>query len=193
MNKHNSSQNISSRDNLADSSLTGASARSSKDEQEPPRFRILVANEQQTLAVDESRLDAAVRSVLDASNYTSGMISIAVVDDPTIQAINRQFLQHDYPTDVLSFVLEDDDSHLEGELVVSGDTAVENAQDYGWPAGDELMLYVLHGCLHLVGHRDEEPAEQAAMHRAELEQLRRLGITLPRDQSRWLPQASKIL
>ena len=159
-------------------------------DQESPeaKFRILVANEQQALPVDATRLQEAVGSVLNGSSYTSGMISIAVVDDPTIHQINRQFLEHDYPTDVLSFVLEEDGSHLEGELVVSSDTATANAQEYGWPATDELLLYILHGCLHLVGYRDKEPAEKVAMHSAELEQLRKLGVALPSDPSRWLPQ-----
>ncbi|MCG8451009.1 MAG: rRNA maturation RNase YbeY [Pirellulales bacterium] len=160
-------------------------------EQEPPEspFRILVANEQSALAVDGQRLQSAVHSVLESSSYTSGMISIAVVDDPTIQGLNRQFLEHDYPTDVLSFVLEDRCPHLEGELVVSTDTAARNAEQYGWPAADELLLYVIHGCLHLVGYRDTQPAEKANMLAAELAQLRKLAVTLPADPSRWLPQS----
>lgn len=164
-----------------------------ESEQEPPEspFRILVANEQSTLTVDEQRLQSAVRSVLDNSSYSTGTISIAVVDDATIHELNRQFLEHDYPTDVLSFVLEDRCPYLEGELVVSTDTAVTNAQEYDWPAEDELLLYVIHGCLHLVGYRDKEPAEKVAMYAAELEHLRKLAIQLPANQSRWQDQTSE--
>ncbi len=153
-------------------------------EPEPPgpSFQILIANEQSTLVVDEAKLVAAVRSVLEQSSYQSAMVSVAVVDDPTIHAINRQYLEHDYPTDVLSFVLEDDGRQLQGELVVSADTAASNAVDYGWSAADELLLYLVHGSLHLVGHRDKEPAEIAAMRQAEAAHLKQLGIVMPDPQ-----------
>jgi probable rRNA maturation factor len=149
-------------------------------EPEPPgpSFQILIANEQSTLVVDEAKLVAAVQSVLADSSYQSAMVSVAVVDDPTIHAINRQYLQHDYPTDVLSFVLEDDGRQLQGELVVSADTAARNAVDYGWSAADELLLYLVHGTLHLVGHRDKEPAEIAAMRGAETAHMLQLGVSM---------------
>ena len=152
-------------------------------EGEPPEpgLRILIANEQSTLDVDESQLQAAVRAVF----RDSGTVSIAVVDDPAIHEINRQYLQHDYPTDVLSFVLEDREPYLEGELVVSADTASRNASEYDWPADSELLLYAIHGALHLVGHRDKQPEEIAVMHAAEASILRELGITMPTKQTRW--------
>ena len=186
-------------ENTSDSSQSGhVKLKSSQSvpldqDQEPPSpgFSILISDEQQTLRVDESRLRACVQSVLGDSCYQACTISIAIVDDPTIHDINRQFLKHDYPTDVISFVLEDDGSKLEGELVVSSDTAIQNAQEYGWPATDELLLYVLHGCLHLVGYRDKEPADQEQMHCAELMHLRKLGVMLPKDASRWLPLPSE--
>jgi probable rRNA maturation factor len=148
------------------------------DPPEPPH-RIFIANEQQTLAIDESKITAAVRSVLTDSAYESATVSVAVVDDPTIHDLNRRYLEHDYPTDVLSFVLEDDGRHLQGELVASADTAARNAVEYGWSAMDELLLYLVHGALHLVGHRDGEPAEIADMRRSEAFHLAKLGIALP--------------
>ena len=158
------------------------------NDQEPPEpsFHIPVANEQTSLAVQESKLELAVHSVLEDSEYRHGMISIAVVDDSTIHQINRQFLDHDYPTDVLSFVLEDNCPHLIGELVVSADTAISNSQQYGWSATNELLLYVIHGCLHLVGYLDKDPTDRSRMLAAELDQLKKLDLPLPSDQTRWL-------
>lgn len=144
-----------------------------------PAHQILLANEQQTLAIDEAKLVAAVRSVLVDSPYDSASVSIAIVDDPTIHELNRRFLDHDYPTDVLSFVLEDDGRHLHGELVASADTAARNAADYGWSAAEELLLYLVHGALHLVGYRDSQPAEIVAMRQAESIHLKKLGVVLP--------------
>ncbi|MCH2115582.1 MAG: rRNA maturation RNase YbeY [Pirellulales bacterium] len=147
---------------------------------------ILVVNEQSVLQVQEERLQSVARSVLADSSYTDGMISIAVVDDTMIQQLNRQFLEHDYPTDVLSFLLEDRCPYLEGEVVVSGHTAAAQAALCGWPGEDELLLYVIHGCLHLVGYRDQDPVDRASMVAAELAQLHKLDIALPKDTARWL-------
>ena len=63
------------------------------------------------------------RAILADAGISTGMVSVAVVDDPAIHRLNREFLQHDYPTDVLSFLLERDGEHLEGEVIVSSDTA----------------------------------------------------------------------
>ena len=152
-------------------------------EQELPEssLRILIANEQSSLAIDESLLEAAVRAVFRDSPYNAGCVSIAVVDDPTIHEINRQYLQHDYPTDVLSFVLEDRRPYLEGELVVSTDTAIGNAEEFHVPAAAELLLYVVHGALHLVGYRDKRADEVAEMRLAEAKYMRELVGDSPRN------------
>ena len=163
-----------------------ASPCQSDSESDQQAYRILVANEQATLTIDERRLTAAVRAILVDSDFRSAYISIAVVDDPTIHALNVQYLAHDYPTDVLSFVLEQAGDHLEGELVVSADTAHREAAEAGWSPQDELLLYVVHGMLHLVGFDDHDPAEQARMYAAEARYLQQLGATLPADRSRWL-------
>jgi len=148
-------------------------------------LRIQIANEQASLAIDEPQLKAAVRSVLEDSAYQTASISVAVVDDPTIHQLNRQYLQHDYPTDILSFLLDASDTHLEGELIASSETARQNAAEYGWSATDELRLYLIHGALHLVGYRDKSAEERTAMVAAEEVHLKKLGISLPRDPSRW--------
>ncbi len=165
----------------------------STDEQSPepdreppePTLRVLIADQQSALAIDKSQIQAAIGAVFHDTPYHSGTVSVALVDDPTIHEINRQYLQHDYPTDVLSFVLEDQESYLEGELVVSTDTATRNATEYDWPAQHEILLYVIHGALHLVGYRDQRPEEIAEMRSAEAKHLQKLGITLPSGATRW--------
>lgn len=149
---------------------------------EPPessRYEVLVANEQSSLSIDNTLLQHAVRDVLQRSPYQSAMISVVVVDDPTIHQLNRQFLEHDYPTDVLSFELDSTDNHVEGELVISADTATTNAADYGWSPFSELLLYAVHGTLHLVGYRDKSADEAAAMREAEARCLESVGLIVP--------------
>ncbi len=140
---------------------------------------IEIANEQSAHAFDEARLTEAVRGVLQAANIRSAEISIAIVDDARMHALNRQYLAHDYPTDVLSFVLERDEAAgtLDGEIIASADFAAREAARYGWTTGDELLLYVIHGCLHLVGHDDQTPEGRAAMGEAEARVLAEFGLT----------------
>jgi probable rRNA maturation factor len=156
------------------------------NDQEPPerRHRISFTNETET-PVDAEQIELAIRWALADSPYDEATVSIAVVDDETIHELNRQFLAHDYPTDVLSFTLEDDPPQLEGEIVVSVDTARQNAAEAGWSADDELLLYVIHGTLHLAGYLDKDPEDFAEMRAAEATVLDRLGVKRSPTDVRW--------
>jgi len=137
---------------------------------------IHVTNNQRKLPVDEGRLKRAVRMVFQDASIPEARVSIAVVDDPTIHRLNRRYLNHDEPTDVLSFELERSERLLEAEVVVSAETAQQAASRFGWSAADELLLYVIHGALHLVGYDDQTPDGRAAMRARERACLARFGI-----------------
>jgi probable rRNA maturation factor len=137
---------------------------------------IAVSNQQSRHTVDEEQVCRAVRAVLQDSKFTSASISIAVVDDAAIHELNRRYLNHDWPTDVLSFVLDEQDNHLEGEVIISADTAATAAAEAAWPAAAEQLLYVIHGTLHLVGYRDKTGADAKKMRAAEAKHLRQLGF-----------------
>lgn len=145
----------------------------------PGSINIEVANEQSSLDVDAERLRQVAAAILSDSDYAEGELSLAVVDDEAMHVLNRRHLDHDYPTDVLSFVLDEGPGRLEGEVIVSADTAIANAGEYGWSPDDELLLYVIHGVLHLVGHRDKADDEVAAMRAAEARYLRLAGVEPP--------------
>lgn len=156
------------------------------DSAEPPHslYRVEVTNETDA-AVDAARVAAAVQMALAEAGCHEATVSVAIVDDPTIHRLNREFLERDYPTDVLSFVLEEP-PQLEGEIVASMDTARREAAEVGWGAEDELLLYAVHGALHLAGYLDKDPTDVAAMRSAERAVLGRLGVTLAPNDSRWL-------
>ena len=137
---------------------------------------IQLTDQQSTLPVDVQRLKQAARLILEDHGPDAVQVSIAVVDDLTIHELNRRFLQHDYPTDVLSFVLEQQDGRLEGEVIVSTDTAVVQAGEYGVQPADELLLYVVHGVLHLVGFDDKSPDLRQRMRCAEQHYLEQFDI-----------------
>ncbi|MEO2049016.1 MAG: rRNA maturation RNase YbeY [Pirellulales bacterium] len=148
-------------------------------------LHILIANQQSTLAIDKGRLCAIVKKILTDANFCSGTLSIAIVDDPTIHQLNRQHLQHDWSTDVLSFPLEQCGSHLEGEVVISADTAINKSAEVKWPATEELLLYAIHGALHLVGYRDKSDQEITIMRTAEKSYLQQAGVEVSALDDRW--------
>ena len=107
-------------------------------------------------------------------------LSVALLSDAEIARLNRRWLGHRGPTDVISFALSPPGRRgLEGELAVGVETARREAASRGHAAYDELMLYVAHGILHLLGHDDAEPAGRARMRRAERAWLAGLGLASP--------------
>lgn len=128
-------------------------------------------------------LRAVVHRIVADHGFDAAEISLAIVDDSTIHRLNCEYLNHDYPTDVLSFVLEDD-GVLEGEVIVSADTAIAIAPDYQWDPVSELLLYFIHGTLHLVGYDDHNPSDCATMRERESFYLRFAGMDPPLDHER---------
>jgi probable rRNA maturation factor len=123
------------------------------------------------LARDLSRLaDYAARRV-----RRDVRLSFAVTDDAGIRAVNRASLGHDYATDVLAFPMESEPV-LEGEVLLSAETARREADRRGHPAYHELLLYAVHGVLHLMGHDDHGSAGRRRMRRAERAALAALGV-----------------
>ncbi len=126
-------------------------------------IHIAIANRQRALPVDTRSLRRALRTILRDEGIAEAEISLAIVDDGTIRQLHRQYLGQDEPTDVLSFILERSEGRLEGEVVVSADTARREAARYGNSQADELLLYVIHGTLHLVGYRDDTRKTRAVI------------------------------
>jgi probable rRNA maturation factor len=130
---------------------------------------IHISNRQKTLKIDRRRMRQAVRAIVRDAGIVEATISIAIVDDATIARLHQQFLDDPTPTDVLSFVLERTEDSLEGEVLASADTAKACAPQYNLSPEDELLLYVIHGTLHLVGYDDTTPRQRAVMRKKEME------------------------
>lgn len=144
-------------------------------------FRIKIADQQQRLTLDRPRLRQAVKAVLQGEGISKAQITVAIVDDPCIHELNRRFLNHDEPTDVLSFALDQRPGFVEGEIVASADTAASRAVEFDWPPEDELLLYVVHGTLHLAGYDDKTPELRDEMRRRERHYLGEFGLVPPYD------------
>ncbi|WP_372897925.1 rRNA maturation RNase YbeY [Stieleria sp.] len=134
---------------------------------------------QDRLELSDDRIADAVQAAAAVRGFQRGQIGVRITDDVTIHEINVRHLSHDYPTDVISFPYSDDPDHIEGELVASVETAQENAAEAGWEVANEVLLYVIHGVLHIGGMDDHQADERALMRDAEREVLAHLGIQVP--------------
>ncbi len=142
-------------------------------------FQIEFNNQQSLLPIDVDRLRDAITAVLTGEGIVRAEVSVAILDDRAIHTVNRDQLDHDYPTDILSFLFERDAHSLDGELIASAETAIRSATEVGWPAEHELALYLVHGTLHLAGYNDYEDADRAEMRKAERQYLQVVGMRLP--------------
>jgi probable rRNA maturation factor len=102
-------------------------------------------------------------------------MSLLITDDEALHALNRQFLGHDHPTDVLSFPSNEVDpvTHRRylGDIAISYPTARRQAQQAAHPIRAELQLLIVHGVLHLLGHDHAGAAEKKKMWAAQTEIL----------------------
>lgn len=142
-------------------------------------IQVDINNQMECSFIGEARLRTAAMTVLQNEKVRHGKLSLAIVDDPTIHDLNVRFLDHDYPTDVLSFLIEQKGDYLEGEVIASAQTAAVSAASYGWDPKDELLLYFIHGILHLVGYDDHRDEDREAMRAKERHYLAQLGIQVP--------------
>ncbi|MFW5867703.1 MAG: rRNA maturation RNase YbeY [Armatimonadota bacterium] len=101
-------------------------------------------------------------------------VSIAVVDDDRIREINRSFRGTDATTDVIAFEAEDEPDRLAGEVIVSADTALRQAEEYNHSIRRELCLLVAHGVLHVLGYEDYDDEARARMMTLQEQALGRL-------------------
>jgi probable rRNA maturation factor len=144
---------------------------------DPAAISVDVSDTQTFLRVDPEAIAATIRDVLIAEGRHAAEISLAIVDDATIHALNRRHLDHDWPTDVITFSLsEPDDPLLVGDLVVSAEMAARTAAATTSDPSAELSLYIVHGLLHLCGYDDLTDGDARDMRRRESETLARLGV-----------------
>lgn len=127
--------------------------------------------------LDFQGLKAAAKAVLEGEGVRACKVVLAFVDNAHIHRLNKQFLNHDEPTDVITFPYTDAKAKkLEGEIVIGYEIAAEYAADRGHAADRELLLYVIHGCLHLCGYDDTTAKAEKQMRAKEREYLTKLGL-----------------
>ena len=115
-----------------------------------------------------------VRQVAASYGRRVGEIGYLFCDDEKILEVNREYLSHDYYTDIITFDYTDGDV-INGDLVISLDTVRSNAELFGKEYDDELLRVIIHGILHLCGINDKGPGERELMEAAENKALAMYG------------------
>ena len=114
---------------------------------------------------------AWIKAVAASYGRKVGEIGYLFVDDEKILEVNREYLGHDYYTDVITFDYDEDDT-VSGDIVISLDTVRSNAQLFGKTYEEELYRVIIHGILHLCGINDKGPGEREIMEAAENKALK---------------------
>lgn len=115
-------------------------------------------------------ISAWIKRVAELHNFKVGDVSYIFCSDEKILEVNKQYLQHDYYTDIITF--DDTQEHtINGDIFISIDTVKSNAEELKIPFDKELRRILIHGILHLCGQKDKAPKDKAEMTRKEDEAL----------------------
>jgi probable rRNA maturation factor len=140
----------------------------------PNAVRITLVNRQRDRSLDRPRILQLAQDVL-AERGQSADVVIHWVSRKRSAELNQQFLQHEGPTDIITFDYGSTADRLQGELFICVAEAVRQAAEFGTEWNQELHRYVIHGLLHLRGFDDREPAARRVMKREENRLVRRFG------------------
>ena len=124
--------------------------------------------------VRRRQISSWIKDVAASYGRRVGDVAYIFVDDEEILRVNREYLQHDYYTDIITFDYDEGDV-ISGDLFISLDTVRSNAEGLGVPYEQELHRVIIHGILHLCGQNDKGPGEREQMEAAENRALRLLS------------------
>jgi len=130
-----------------------------------------ISSSQRALRIPRKKITALVEFVVAAQSTQVDEVDIAVVTSSRIAALNRRYLQHAGSTDVLSFDLSVPGGGIIAQVVVCGDVAVSQARSRRIGPQRELMLYIVHGLLHVMGFDDTTPQAAEKMYARQEELL----------------------
>ena len=117
-------------------------------------------------SIQLAQVERWIRSVAADHGFSVGDLHYIFCNDEKILAVNQEFLQHDYFTDIITFDYCEGD-RLSGDLFISVDSVRENAQEYGTEFKEELNRVIVHGILHLIGYDDHNDKDIAMMRKKE--------------------------
>jgi probable rRNA maturation factor len=116
---------------------------------------------------ERTRLKSFIQGIFKKEKRKLGSLNYIFCTDKRVLEINRQFLEHDYYTDIITFELSPPGFPVEAEIYISVDRVKDNARQIGTPYYMELHRVIFHGVLHLCGYKDKIPAQEKLMREKE--------------------------
>lgn len=117
--------------------------------------------------IPRTKLKLFIKNLFKSEGKSLSDLSYVFCSDEYLLTINRQFLQHDYYTDIITFDISDDSNEIKGEIYISIDRVRDNAHQLGLTTQTELLRVIFHGALHLCGYKDKTKTQQSLMRKKE--------------------------
>lgn len=141
-----------------------------------------IIDQQKKLLLEISQIRLIVRSILRHLKIHDAQLSFVFVSSQKIRALNKKYLNRPHATDVLAFDFRSESAMagespaaVSGEIIISTDAVRQNARHFKSSIAAELVLYMVHGVLHLVGYDDHNPRDVSQMRAKEEDVMRALG------------------
>ncbi len=104
-----------------------------------------------------------LQSIIKAEGFSLNQLNYIFCSDEYLLNVNRQYLDHDFYTDIITFDNSEEEAVVEGDIFISIDRVKDNAQELNKPFEEELRRVLAHGILHLVGYDDKEDEQEQEM------------------------------
>ena len=113
--------------------------------------------------LNKSSIQGLLENILLDNKHNTGSINIIMTDDNTLRLMKKEYFNQDLYTDVIAFNLEDEGNSIDGEIYISMERIIYNANKYNCNLNDELKRIIVHGTLHLIGYDDTTKKEKESM------------------------------
>ncbi len=119
------------------------------------------------IKVEKRGVHSLISNLSKELKFTIESLNINFVDAEYMLQINKEYLKHNYHTDIITFNYSGDNSSLDGEIFISINEAIANALRYNVALGSEIVRLIIHGILHLVGYDDKKASDKRKMKKEE--------------------------
>jgi probable rRNA maturation factor len=136
-------------------------------------MEITIKNLQRKINLNPTQITKIVKTILKHEGVKKTTLSLVFVSNQKIKVLNKKYLKRDHATDVLAFDLTDrahqkkKTSEVTADIFISTDSAIQNSKKYRTNLDEEIVLYVIHGILHLLGYDDHDPQKTKKMRNKE--------------------------